>query len=57
MLRRALALASATLLTGVTAAAATTDSWVQSTAARGWPAQYADAENTSYTATERRLRR
>ena len=27
-----------------------TDSWVDSIAARGWPAQYADAANTSYTA-------
>jgi outer membrane protein assembly factor BamB len=30
----------------------TTDDWVQSTAARGWSAQYADAENSSHTATE-----
>lgn len=29
----------------------TTDSWVDSSAARGWPAQYADSANTSYTAT------
>ena len=47
--RRGLALASVTLvaLTGC----GTTDSWVESTAARGWPAQYATAGNTSYTAT------
>ena len=47
--RRGLALASVTLvaLTGC----GTTDSWVESTAARGWPAQYATAGNTSYTPT------
>ena len=52
MLRRALALAAvpALMASGVTACA-TTDSWVESTAATGWPAQYADAANTSYTAT------
>ena len=49
MLRRLFALASATL---ITAACGTTDTWVESTAARGWSAQYADAANTSYTATD-----
>lgn len=49
-LRRALALASAALLTATLTGCGNTDSWVESTAARGWPAQYADAANTSYTA-------
>lgn len=49
MLRRALAIASAAL---VASGCGTTDTWVESTAARGWSAQYADAANTSYTATE-----
>ncbi len=49
MLRRALAIASAML---ATSACGTTDTWVESTAARGWSAQYADAANTSYTATD-----
>ncbi len=48
MLRRLLAPASAMLLT---AGCGTTDTWVESTATRGWSAQYADAANTSYTAT------
>lgn len=42
-------LASVTLLIG---GCGTTDDWVQSTAARGWSAQYADAANSSYTPTE-----
>ncbi|MCB1286648.1 MAG: PQQ-like beta-propeller repeat protein [Mycobacterium sp.] len=50
--RRVLALASTVLLTGVLAGCGNTDSWVEAVAARGWPAQYADAENTSYTPTE-----
>lgn len=45
-LRRALALASVAVLT---AACADTDSWVDASAARGWPAQYADAANSSYS--------
>lgn len=49
MLRRALAIASAMLVTG---ACGTTDTWVESTASRGWSAQYADAANTSYTGTD-----
>ncbi len=52
MLRRGLALASTLLLSAAIPGCGTTDSWVESTAARGWPAQYADAENTSYTATD-----
>lgn len=52
MLRRALALASAMLLSGSLAGCGNTDSWVEPIAARGWSAQYADAQNSSYTATE-----
>ena len=47
MPRRLLALAAAAWLT----ACGTTDSWVESIAARSWPAQYADAANSSYTPT------
>ena len=50
--RRVLAVASAVMLTGTLAGCGDTDSWVEAVAARGWPAQYADAENTSYTPTE-----
>jgi outer membrane protein assembly factor BamB len=49
MLRAVAALASTML---VISGCGTTDDWVQSTAARGWSAQYADAENSSHTATE-----
>jgi outer membrane protein assembly factor BamB len=49
MLRHVAALASTML---VISGCGTTDDWVQSTAARGWSAQYADAENSSHTATE-----
>lgn len=51
-LRRALALASTALLTATLAGCGSTDSWVESIAARGWPAQYADAANTSYTTVD-----
>ena len=51
MLRRLLALASVTLVVGASAGCGNTDSWVESAAAQGWSAQYADAANTSYTAT------
>ena len=47
-LRRTLALAAAVWLAGC----GNTDSWVESTPARGWPGQYADAANTSYTPVE-----
>ncbi|MGI9125157.1 MAG: PQQ-binding-like beta-propeller repeat protein [Mycobacterium sp.] len=50
--RRVLALASVTLLTGSLAACGNTDSWVESTAAPGWSAQYADGRNSSYTPVE-----
>jgi outer membrane protein assembly factor BamB len=47
-----LALASTALVaTGLTACD-NTDSWVESTAAPGWSAQYADAANSSYIATD-----
>ena len=52
MLRRLFAMASAMLLCGPLAGCGTTDSWVDPIAARGWSAQYADAENSSYTGTE-----
>lgn len=52
VLQRVLALASTALFAGVSTACTTTDSWVESTAAAGWSAQYADAANSSYTATE-----
>ncbi len=45
---------SALLAAGITAGlggCANTDSWVEASAAAGWPAQYADAANSSYTAT------
>ncbi|MBU3705600.1 MAG: PQQ-like beta-propeller repeat protein [Mycobacterium sp.] len=45
---RLLALAAVLVLT----ACGSTDSWVDASAARGWPAQYADAANSSYTPTE-----
>ncbi|PND57976.1 pyrrolo-quinoline quinone [Mycobacterium sp. ENV421] len=51
MLRRLLALASAALVVIGLAGCGNTDSWVQSTAAHGWSAQYADAANSSYTGT------
>jgi outer membrane protein assembly factor BamB len=52
VLRRLLALASTTLLTAVVTACGNTDSWVESSAAPGWSAQYADAANSSYTPTD-----
>lgn len=52
MLRRALALTAASLMAATMTACGTTDSWVESVAARGWSAQYADAANTSYTSTD-----
>jgi outer membrane protein assembly factor BamB len=50
--RRVLALSSTMLLTGSLAGCGNTDSWVEPIAARGWSAQYADAENSSYSPTE-----
>ncbi len=58
MLRRLAARARASLTTVLVAATAlgvagcgTTDSWVDAAPAPGWPAQYADAANSSYTST------
>ena len=42
-------LASTALITGVLAGCGTTDSWVDAHAADGWPAQYGDAANSSYS--------
>ena len=52
MRRRVLALSSTMLLTGSLAGCGNTDSWVAPVAARDWSAQYADAENSSYSATQ-----
>ena len=49
MFRRLMVLASTALITGVLAGCGTTDSWVQAHAADGWPAQYGDAANSSYS--------
>ncbi len=49
---RALSVAVAVVLTAALAGCGSTDAWVDSRAARGWPAQYADAANTSYTPTD-----
>ena len=51
VLRRTLAWASTALLTAALTSCGNTDSWVAASAARGWPAQYADAANRSYTGT------
>jgi len=45
-------LAAAVLLIPPLAACSGTDSWVESVAAPGWSAQYADAGNTSHSATD-----
>jgi outer membrane protein assembly factor BamB len=50
--RRLIALASTALITGAVAGCGNTDSWVQAHASDGWPAQYGDAANSSYTAVE-----
>ena len=49
MFRRLIVLASTALITGVLAGCGTTDSWVEAHAADGWPAQYGDAANSSYS--------
>lgn len=54
MLRRLTVLAVSLLTALITAASAgcgNTDSWVQAHPAEGWPAQYADARNSSYAPT------
>lgn len=48
MLRRLTVLASTALITAALAGCGNTDSWVQAHPAEGWPAQYADARNSSY---------
>lgn len=52
MLRRLLASASTALVVTILAGCGNTDSWVDSTAAHGWSAQYGDAANSSYTGTD-----
>ena len=47
--RRLMVLASTALITGALAGCGNTDSWVEAHAADGWPAQYGDAGNSSYT--------
>jgi outer membrane protein assembly factor BamB len=49
--RRLIVLASTALITGALAGCGNTDSWVQAHAASGWPAQYGDANNSSYEPT------
>ncbi len=51
MFRRSLVLASTALITAALAGCGNTDSWVDAHAASGWPAQYADASNSSYAPT------
>ena len=49
MFRRFIVLAATALITGVLAGCGNTDSWVQAHAADGWPAQYGDAANSSFS--------
>ena len=49
--RSLLAVAFAVVLTVGLDGCGNTDSWVDASAAQGWPAQYGDASNSSYTAT------
>jgi outer membrane protein assembly factor BamB len=49
--RRLLAAVSAAVLTVGIGGCGNTDSWVNSAPALGWPAQYGDAANSSYTPT------
>ncbi|ODQ94171.1 PQQ-binding-like beta-propeller repeat protein [Mycolicibacterium holsaticum] len=51
MLRRLTVLAATALITAALAGCGNTDSWVEAHAASGWPAQYGDASNSSYTPT------
>jgi len=51
VLRRAAAAAAASLLTITLGGCHDTDSWVKAAPAQGWPAQYGDAANSSYTTT------
>jgi outer membrane protein assembly factor BamB len=47
--RRFIVLASTALITGVLVGCGTTDSWVEARAADGWPAQYGDSANSSFS--------
>ena len=49
MFRRLVAVASTALITGALAGCGNTDSWVDARASSGWPAQYGDAANSSYS--------
>ncbi len=49
MFRRLIVLALTALITAALAGCGNTDSWVEAHAASGWPAQYGDAANSSYT--------
>ena len=49
MFRRLIVLACTALTTAALAGCGNTDSWVEAHAASGWPAQYGDAANSSYT--------
>ncbi|OBJ19821.1 outer membrane protein assembly factor BamB family protein [Mycobacterium colombiense] len=51
-LRRSSSVVLAAVVTIGTGACGNTDAWVDASAAQGWPAQYADAANSSYTATD-----
>ncbi|MGC2795496.1 MAG: pyrrolo-quinoline quinone, partial [Mycobacterium sp.] len=44
-------MASAVVLTAAVAGCGNTDSWVDIVPAQGWPAQYGDAANSSFSAT------
>ncbi|GFG49920.1 pyrrolo-quinoline quinone [Mycolicibacterium agri] len=50
MFRRLIVLASTALITSALAGCGNTDSWVEAHASDGWPAQYGNAANSSYTA-------
>ena len=49
MYSRIAALAGTALLVATATACDNTDAWVDAAPAKGWPAQYADAANSSYT--------
>ena len=49
MFRRLIALASTALITSALAGCGNTDAWVEAHASDGWPAQYGNAANSSYT--------
>ncbi|OBJ39216.1 PQQ-binding-like beta-propeller repeat protein, partial [Mycobacterium colombiense] len=51
-LRRSSSVVLAAAITIGAGACGNTDAWVDASAAQGWPAQYADAANSSYTATD-----